>query len=282
MNIYIRYSIVCVLLISSFSGYAQKNTSGIYSNKPTRPKPPKPLRSEFSLGIRLNTDGWGVILDKGVVKPKNSKYGDMYYDVKLYEFELSEHKSPKETKITNTNGALGTDNPTPYIYGKINNFYTIKFGLGNRKMIAGKPEAGTVSIHWLYMGGISVGLLKPYYINTYMSYDSSINATDPPGKQTIKYNPATHDAFLSLGKYEFNAIGAAGFSKGLNEIKIVPGIFFKTGLHFDFATTRRMKLAVETGAIAELYTQKIQIMANDEAVPYFLGMYLGIQFGKRW
>jgi hypothetical protein len=241
-------------------------TTPAYHPKPVVKKP-KPITTELSGGLRLNTNGWSFFMERGRVKPEDERHADMFYNVILWQFELSEIKNPKEYKTTNSNVDPNiTSKPTPFIFGKINNFYTLKLGIGKRKMIAGKPEPGTVSVHWVYAGGLSVGMLKPYYIKVY-------NEPNP-----IKYSDATHDEFLS----ENGIIGAGGFMQGLHEIKFVPGLQAKTALHFDFAASRKTVLAVEFGVDAEIYTQNIPLMVNQTATPYFFNIFGSFQFGKRW
>ncbi len=260
--------------ISTYSSDTNR-ALGIQSPQYHRPpvktiiKRPKPIQHEFSFGARLNTDGWSIFVDKGKVNSEDEKHSDMFYNIKLWQFEFGEKKNPKEVKSTNTQlDPYSGDKPTPFIYGKINNFYTFKIGYGFRKMIAGKPDPGTVSIHWVGAGGLAVGLLKPYYINAIVNNSP----------ETLKYSDSNSSAFLS----QTNIVGSAGFSKGLSEIKVIPGLQAKTGLHFDFSTNRKTVLAVETGINGELYTQKVPLMANQKAVPYFVDLYLSFQFGKRW
>lgn len=231
------------------------------------PKRPKPIRTEFSGGLRLNTDGWSIFFDRGKVKTDDERHSDMFHDVILWQVEFSEKKDPKEYKTTNSNlDPYSGSKPTPFIFGKINNFYALKLGIGKRKMIAGKPESGTISIHWVYEGGLSIGMLKPYYIKVY-------NENNP-----IKYTDEKRDEFLAQN----SIIGAAGFREGLHEIKFVPGLHVKTALHFDFAGNRKTVLAIETGINAEIYSQAIPLMVNQTAKPYFLNIFASFQFGKRW
>jgi hypothetical protein len=68
----------------------------------------------------------------------------------------------------------------------------------------------------------------------------------------------------------------------LGETKVIPGIHVKTALHFDFARAKNKKIAVETGINVELYTKKIEMMAFQNPVPYFVNIYASFQFGKRW
>jgi hypothetical protein len=153
-----------------------------------------------------------------------------------------------------------------YIYGKINNFYALKLGYGYRKMLVGKPDPGSVSMHWVNAFGLSVGALKPYYINVY---------SDP---NAIKYKDASKAAFLDQALIE----GNAGFSKGIDEVVVVPGGHFKTAMHFDFSANKKTALGVETGINVEYYAQDLPIMANQQANAYFVDIYIAIQVGKRW
>lgn len=235
-----------------------------------RPKRPKSIDREFTAGLRLNTNGWSIFLNKGYVMSED-RYSDLFYDIRLFQVEFSEIKHTKEIKRTNTNLLGSIDaTPKPFIFGKANNFYTLKLGYGFRKMIAGKPEVGNVSVHWLYMGGISLGLLKPYYIDY-------ADVSNGYVEKSITYTDSTKEQFIS----QPNIIGSSGFSTGLSEIQFVPGIHLKTGAHFDFAMEKKKKLAIETGFEFQYYSKAIQLMAFQDAKSAFLSFYASIEFGKR-
>lgn len=228
---------------------------------PLKIKGPKPIRHEMSGGFRLNSDGWGIYTDLGKVKTKDMRHSDMFHNVRLIQIEFDEKKDPREIKSYSTQGS-GT---STYIFGKINNFYTLKLGWGLRKLIAGKPDPGSVSIHWANSGGLALGLLKPYYLNT---------VSDPGA---IKYKDNEVD-FLNQGAIK----GSAGFMKGINEITFIPGLHFKSALHFDFSTNRKNVIGVEAGFDAEYYTTAVQLMANESATNYFFNLFVAAQFGRRW
>ena len=238
---------------------------------PTKRKRPKPIKKEYQLGLRLNTDGWSVFFDRGKVKSAE-RNSDYFYDIMFWQIELGEKKHHQETKRSNVSNTT-TNSSTPFIYGKANNFYTFKLGYGKRKMIAGKPERGTVSIHWVYLGGLSLGLEKPYYYQAYVSKGGG-----PLIKEEIRYTDSTTYLFSTNSRIE----GTSGFTKGIDELQIVPGIHLKTALHFDFAPSKTRKLSVETGINAEFYTRAIQLMAFQTDRPYFVNGYVAIGFGKRW
>ena len=229
-----------------------------------KPKGPRPIKHEMSAGIRLNSNGWSVYTDFGKVKPKDLRRSDMFYNVRFWQIEFTEKKDPKEEKLTSSNNTGNGSNR--YIYGKINNFYALKLGYGFRKLLVGKPDPGSVSMHWVNVIGVSIGLEKPYYLNIY---------SDP---NAIKYSDATATEFLNQDLIE----GSAGFGKGLSEIKVIPGGHFKSAIHFDFSANRKNVLGVETGFNVEYYSSDIQMLANKPGTTYFFDIFLAIQFGRRW
>ena len=275
----------CITLISSiillvaFSGNAQGQTvtssTGATTGyiRPIVPKKPKPLRRELSGGYRQNSDGWSIYVDKGYVRSDEGKLSDQFFNLRMVQVEFGEHRDPRQRKKKFQD--MAGDQTKPFVYGKVNNFYNLKLGYGIRKMIAGKPEPGTVSVHLIGNGGFALGLEKPYYLEAYEPQDGGVG---PLVQQSIKYSEENNDYFLN----DYYIIGGSGFTKGLNEIKFVPGIYARTGLHFDFAANKKTVLALETGISAELYSRKVQLMAREEGKQYFISVFAAIQFGKRW
>lgn len=271
---YISVCLLAALLFTDVVSAQITNRDSIVV--PVRKKRPKPLKHELSGGLRLNTDGWSVFLDRGKIK-NTDRTTDYYYDPTFWQIEFGEKRHPQQIKRSNTIGSA-VETAKPFVYGKATNFYTFNIGYGKRKMIAGKPsinddvEPRSVSIHWMYMAAISIGLEKPYYVDAYVSRNGA-NVLE-----SINYTDTTQEEFLA----QYNIVGSSGFGKGLGETKINPGLRLKTGLHFDFASTKKTKLAVETGISLSFYASEVQIMAKSDAVPYFGNAYVSFQIGKRW
>lgn len=254
----------------------------IYSSKDSTAKPvplprpplikkPKPITKEFSLGLRLNTDGWSFVFESGKAKAQDMKRIDQFHDVRILQFEFNERRNPKELRMYGWDRDRQSDKM--YAFGKLNNFYSLKFNIGNRKMIAGKPYPKSISVHWVYAGGLTLGLLKPYYVDAYTSKDNGASFE----LESIKYTPENSPYFLN----PLYVVGSSGFAKGIGETKIIPGLHLKSALHFDYTPDKFKVAAIEIGATAEFYTQKIEMVASQKAVPYFFNLYAGIQFGKR-
>ncbi len=209
-------------------------------------------------GFKLNTDGWTALFEHGKYKTITT--------TNTWFIELGERKSHKEEKITATD-ATGFPVGNPLIYGKQNVFYDINVGIGQQKLIGGKGAKNGVAVSAIYGGGISAGLLKPYYVTI----------IDPNTQETrdVKYEGPGDTLFLY---YPFSS---AGFTKGFNEIKFTPGVIGHAGLRFDYGRYNELLSAIEVGVSAEYYTKEMPIMVNAPAKKFFYNAYVAIEFGKR-
>ena len=220
----------------------------------------------MSMGVRLNTNGWGLFLNLGRAVS--------YSKQRFYQIEFVEFKHPKEQKQASDYGFSGLGYPPkPFVFGKQNTFHALHFGFGNRVFIGDKAEKSGVEVNFTYLIGPSLGLLKPYYLDVIVS-------TEDGGVDTeaFRYDGFNDSIFLSRE----SIYGASGFSKGLKEIKFRPGIHAKAGFNFDWSDYNDRIRAVEVGLAADVYPKRIPIMIEERNDPYFIYLYLAIQFGKRW
>jgi hypothetical protein len=211
-------------------------------------------------GIKLNTDGYGIFFEKGKYKTLTK--------TNIWWMELGEHKHPKEYKYPGVDIGSGFLIGNPYIYGKINNFYNFKLGFGQQRVIGGKGNKNGVATLLIYGAGLSVALMKPYLIDI----------QDPLNGQTktIKYQD---DSTLFLDRTVI--IGGAGFGKGFNQMKYIPGFHARTALRFDYGRYNELVSALELGINAEYYTKEIEQMALNPYKKFFFNAYLAIEFGRR-
>lgn len=182
-----------------------------------------------------------------------------------FEGELAYIKHPKEVKIsTNTY-------PTnkSYVYGKVNQFYALRGGVGFQKEIFSKFDKGGISIRYFYNAGLSIGMLKPIY------YEVEYYTSDPntANYKIEKFNTDQHITSTQI-------LGKASFFKGFNEIKVIPGIYGKLGFTFEFGDLDRIFHAIETGVIIDAFPKKIQIMATQKNNQVFFALFLSYRFGK--
>ncbi|HEU0112012.1 MAG TPA: hypothetical protein VFQ73_14145 [Flavisolibacter sp.] len=185
-------------------------------------------------GIQLRTNGYGIFFEIG--RRRTQRFTN------TYSIELTEIKHPKEEK---SGGGFFSN---PYIYGKINNFYQAKLGFGQQFIFGQKGNKNGVAVIGLAQLGLSMGLLKPYYINT---------NTPGASAETIKYSSQDSVPFLSYNPNN----SAAGFTKGWGELKVKPGAYAKAGLRFDFGRFNESVQAIEIGISVDGYGSKIDILA---------------------
>jgi hypothetical protein len=229
-----------------------------------------PIKSEWSAGFRLQSDGWAFFMDFGKAIKLDPKYPNHQYSTRLFQLELAEKVDIRQ-KLT-INGLSSSSNSLGYVFGKVNKFYQARFNFGQRIKIAGKPDPHSASVHWLVAGGLSVGVVKPYKIVALVN-DPTLGFIE----KTIQYEPAYKEVFLNPDLI----FGGAGFAEGLNQLKYIPGLHLKTGLHFDFSKEKTTLLAAEVGASVDFYSDPIQIMLDDQNKKTFANMYISFQFGKR-
>lgn len=207
-------------------------------------------------GVQLRTNGYGIFYEKGKMKSQRNTM--------LYSLEFNEIKHPKEDKLPNGTGGFSFGNP--FVYGKINNFYQLQLGFGMQRILGQKGNKNGVAVSAVYKGGLSLGLLRPYYIDVDVNGESRV----------IKYSPEND----SLFKYGF-INGGGGLGKGWNEIKIKPGAFVKTGLRFDFGRFNEVVSGIEVGVSAEFYSSKIPIMLLQKEKQFYYQGHIAIMFGHR-
>jgi len=210
-------------------------------------------------GFQARSNGYGLFYELGTAKTplKNN----------LYRFDLTEIKHPKENKFQNlSNPFLFISNP--YIYGKVNNFYQASFSVGQQRLLGQKGNKNGVAVSLLYHGGVSLGLLKPYYVEV----------EDPNGPNTkfIKYS--SQDSILFLGPA---IMGAGGFWRGWNELKLKPGGFVKSSLRFDYGRFNEVVSALEIGCSAEYFAGNVPIMALQKNKSLFFQAHIALVFGRR-
>lgn len=215
--------------------------------------------------IKLNSDGYGLAYESGkYITPRKTV---------LYIIELNEKYHPKEEKVTSDVDFAG--NISQFKANKANNFYQLKFGYGQQRLIGGKANKNGVSVSAIYAGGLAIGILKPYYVD----------AEVVPGGENILYKFT--DSIPSDKQYYVN--GSAGFTKGWGEVKFKPGAHVKSALRFDYGRFNESVTAIEVGINLEYYPSEITQMAgyiNNGGFAYkknnmFFNAYIAIQFGKR-
>jgi hypothetical protein len=208
-------------------------------------------------GIRLATDGYGISYEKGKFKTPSRTL--------LYEFELNEKHDPKEHHISATSDGINFSSVVPY---KLNNLYEFKMAIGQQYLIGGKGNKNGVAVTALYAGGVTVGLLKPYYL------DIENQITGATSEKTY--------AQMAVDTVQGDYItGAAGFFSGWDALQIKPAVNAKQAMRFDYGRMNQTITAIEVGLTEEYYFSKIPLVYEVPQHTFFFNAYVSILFGSR-
>ena len=205
-------------------------------------------------GIKLATDGYGITYEIGKFKSARRST--------LFQVELSEKKHKKEKKL-----AASIDNQfqiNSVVFGKTNNFYQLKLGIAQQQVIGGKGNKNGVAVSAIYGGGLTVGFLKPYYVDV---EDSS--------------NNRTRETYPEIVDKNYFELGAAGFTVGWNAVKIRPGAYVKAAMRFDYGRLNETVTAIEVGLGAEIYSTKMSQIIYSKDKQLFFNAYVSILLGRR-
>jgi len=222
----------------------------------------------LSLSARLHTNGWSGGLYYLRQKSPGRKV--------LWQLHLAELKHEKEVKQQRTDQAFGyLGKSAPYIFGKINNAYTLQLGYGREQVLLPALLDGNMSVSLRYSAGPALALLKPYYLRLiYVEYTPELVAH----LQTERYTEANSSHFLDAELIQ----GKEQWSKGLGEIKYIPGLFAELAFTIEPERPKSFVKTISVGGNAAFYTSGLEIMAERKAYPYQASFFVGLALGKRW
>ena len=212
-------------------------------------------RKQSIFGLQAKTNGYGAFYELGRMKTNRK--------TNIYRIDITETKSAKEEKLLGGGIIFGN----PFIYGKVNYFYPVTLGFGQQYILGQKGNKNGVAVSAVYNVGLSLGLLRPYYLTV----------EDSTGRlRTIKYSK--QDSLLFLGG---SISGGGGFGKGWGEIKIKPGAFAKVAMRFDYGRFNEVVSGLEIGMSLEAYASKVPIMLLQKDRRLFFQGYVAVLFGRR-
>lgn len=216
------------------------------------------FRKEIKGGIIVHNRGFGIKFQK--VRNINA------FKKQFFEIEAVTMQALKQIKVVNSYFY----NAKPYYYGKLNNLYIFRGGLGIEKLLNSKPYWGGVELLYNYSCGASIGISVPIYLYIIhfspYSYDYTIEAE--------KYDPEIHFQDIIYGR--------GPIFKGIGEIGFHPGLYGKAGLNFEFGAYNTKISSLEIGAILDIYPTGIALMAFESKKYAFLTLFFSVSFGKKY
>jgi hypothetical protein len=226
------------------------------------------LKYQVAIGGRLNSNGWS---------------GNIHYlqridkvQSHLWQLSFSEIKHEKQIKQQKAQPAFAyLGEPTPFIYGKINNVYTLQVGYGRERLLLPGIVENNLSVSFRYNAGLGLALLKPYYLRLIDIDRTNSNDKGVLVEQTYSTNP---DLFLN----DQYIMGASKWKKGLNETKVTPGLYAEAAFAIEPAKNKFFVQTITIGANIAYYTKATPIMAELKATALQTCVFAGLNLGKRW
>lgn len=222
---------------------------------------------EYTVGISLHTRSpWpGLQFRRVSYTDGFTKWG--------YEIAHTVYRHPQEVRFP-IQSLFGSSRSLTY--GKVNSFFALRGGYGREKVLFDKTDQGTVSIHLNTYGGVALGFLKPVYIYIEERLDNGSVLT-----HEVRYNPDIHDS---------NIFGRAPYFKGFGEIQPRMGLYFETGVSFDYNFLDEKITALEVGGIVDYYPSwfglypegGVPIMAHTNNLSLWWQIYVRFSFGNKW
>ncbi|MGK0364085.1 MAG: hypothetical protein ACI85O_001139 [Saprospiraceae bacterium] len=227
---------------------------------------------EFTVNFTAHTNGFALGVDFGRL--------NTYYKTRYYHFSIGELKHSREVRSDIQATIPSTIVSRSYIFGKQNNLYALRVGLGNKRYLTEKARDRGVSVALNYEFGPTLGLLKPYYLEVYVPESVTSQST-----RSVRYTEETASQFSDPSRI----FGASSRVTGLGEIKPTLGAHGKFSVHFDWGAFDEFVKALYVGVMVDVFLQKTPILIdganiNNEAVEnrnLFLNLFVNLQFGKR-
>lgn len=234
--------------MSSVSLMGQENETGEYKKNV--------YRKSWNIGGLIHTRGFGLNFRNETFKTARIKN---FWTIEAYNI-----KHPKEQKSFGSSG----DDSKSFVYGKLNNFYVLKGGVGRQKELFGKEVIRGVQISAIYNINLNLGFLKPVYLEVFKRDEEGRVYTS-----TERYDPNVHSLNQISGK--------APWINGTDKMGFAPGLGAKFALNFEFAPQDEKIKAIEMGVNVDGFFQPVPIMANQNDQYVFVNLYINFQFGRK-
>ncbi len=189
------------------------------------------------------------------------------FKTRMLEFDFVFYRSFKQIKLLKP-----YQNARKYVFGKTNEAFFLRGGVAWKKLLNRKPYWGGVELRFIYATGFSLGIAKPYYI--YVIYESEDG-------NNYEIRPEVYDIDPDNRNW-LDEFGRAPFSKGLNEISLHPGMYFKLGMNFEFGTISTKIKTLEVGTTIDVLPIGMTVMASNENQIFFPQFYISFSWGKRF
>lgn len=213
---------------------------------------------EYTIGVSGHSKGY-------TLTGRYLKYQDGFIKRGL-EIDIAKLRHPKEVRSSIlSSGSRG------FVFGRINSLYTLRTGFIQEQILYDKTDQGTVSISLITSGGLSLGLLKPVYVDIFV--EDEFGNVNPVAE---RYNPPEQNPSI---------LGEAGWFTGIFNTQLRPGMYAKLGLAFDYDFLDNKVTSLEAGIIYDYFFVDVPIFyepsGQDLNIPGFFQIYVAANFGYK-
>jgi hypothetical protein len=244
-------------------------TSGVNGQSVFQPKPLSDTRKgilydkEVTFDVTLHTNGYAFGVTWGNIAT--------YYKTNFWYVGLGEIKHPKEHRQNfRYFNQFSGQTSNSFVYGKQNNLFLLRAGKGIRRYYSEKAKEKGVAVGLVLEGGPTLGMLKPYYLELRKFNDNNELVSE-------KYSEENADLFLNVSRI----FGSSGLARGLDEIRLVPGLHGKVALSFEWGAYDEFIKSAEVGMMLDVFPRVMPIMVTEGNRPFFLNLFITLQLGKR-
>lgn len=211
------------------------------------------FRNEKSIALLLNSDGLGFSY-------RGARRLD-FRNKNLIEIDAGTLRHIKEYKQ-----ASQVVTGSSFIFGKLNSVFFVRAGFGHQHELYKKADLGGIAVRYFYSGGPVLAIYKPiYYRVLHLLSGNTYDLIDE------KFNSSIASPFEIYSK--------AAFVKGLNETKVMPGLYGKVGLNFEYSKEDKIIHAIEFGGQVNAFPVKIPIMFGPYNKQLFFSLFVSYRFG---
>lgn len=209
------------------------------------------FRNERTFAAILSTDGFGISMREGIRLN--------YLNKRIYDIDIGILKHPKEIRLSNPY----YQTPGSFVFGKTHCNTYIRGGIGHQHELFRKADLGGIAIRYIISGGPVIEFYKPIYYRIINSLELEIVEE--------KFDIVKHDPTMIIGK--------ASVFRGLNETRLLPGIYAKGGFNFEYSKEDKVIHAIEIGAQINAFPKKLPIMDTESNKAVFFSLFASYRFG---
>jgi hypothetical protein len=142
----------------------------------------------------------------------------------------------------------------------------VRSGIGHQHELFKKADLGGIAVRYFYSAGPVLAIYKPIYYR--VLHLVSPNVTELVDEKFDSSIASSQDIYSK-----------ASFTKGLDETKVMPGLYAKGGFNFEYSKEDKIIHAIEFGAQLNAFPQKIPIMAGSGNKALFFSLFVSYRFG---